>query len=117
MSIVTLARRTGLAALLLLATALAVGCGGGGGWYSPEYGTLEVRNDPFSFEGIDAVEVSQFLGPVDHYDLFLSPGELDWIALVPGDYDVDVLWSDGSVDTYFDVGLYDGLTTTVTAVN
>lgn len=103
-----------LLAAVLLATA---SCGGGGGWYYEPYGTLEVRNDPFSFEGIDAVELSMFLGPIDHYDLFLAPGDLDWIDLIPGTYDVDILWSDGAVDTFFDVDIYDGATTIVTGLN
>ncbi len=56
-------------------------CGGGGSHYDPYLGTLEVRNDNFSIFGIDTVEVSQPFGPIDAYDLFLAPGERDFIDL------------------------------------
>ena len=103
-------------AILLLAAIPAVGCGGGG-YYGPPAGTLEVRNSPSSFEGIDAVEVSTPFGPIDHFDVFLAPGEREFIDLVAGGYDVDLLWSDNWVDTIYAVGIYDGTTTTVTGVN
>ena len=106
-------------ALLALAALAATGCGGGGygGFGGAASGSLEIQNDPFSSEGIDAIEVSVPYGPVDHYDLFLAPGENDFVDLYPDAYDVDVLWSDGSVDTYHDVEIEDGLTTTLTGWN
>ena len=102
-------------ATLVLAAFPAAGCGGGG--YGGPAGTLEVRNDFASVEGIDAVEVSTPFGPVDHFDVFLAPGEGTFIDLVPDVYDVDLLWSDASVDTVFAVDIFDGETTLVTGSN
>lgn len=105
------------APLSLGLAALALPACGGGGYYSPRSGTLEVRNDSFSFEGIDAVEVSQPFGPIDRYDVFLAPGERDFIDLIPDYYDVDLLWSDGLVDSFYGVDVYDGATTVITGSN
>ena len=115
----TLFRRLSLgflaASALGLFSLVAAGCGGGG-WYSPG-GTLEVRNDPGSFEGIDAVEISTLFGPIDHIDVFLAPGERDFIDLIPDVYDVDLLWSDNSIDPFPGTVIFDGLTTVVTGSN
>ena len=102
-------------AALVLAAFPAAGCGGGG--YGGPAGTLEVQNDSLSSEGIDAVEVSTLFGPVDHFDVFLAPGESTFIDLIPDDYDVVLLWSDASVDTFPGVSVFDGDTTTVTGSN
>ena len=111
-----LARKVLAPAILVLAAIPATGCGGGGYGYGPG-GTLEVRNDPGSFEGVEAVEVSTPFGPIDHFDVFLAPGERDFIDLIPDVYDVDLLWSDSSVDTIYAVDIYDGSTTVVTGSN
>jgi hypothetical protein len=109
--------RVGRAAVLAV-LAVAVAACGGHGWHHVEpYGTLEVENDPFSFEDLEAVELWQGYGPIDHYDLWLAPGDVDWIDLVPGLYDMDLLWSDGWVDTLYDVEIVDGWVTTVTGFN
>ena len=92
-------------------------CGGGGYFYAPRAGTLEVRNATFSFEGIDAVEVSQPFGPTDRFDVFLAPGERDFIDLIPDTYDVDLLWSDGTVDSFYAVDVYDGGVAVITGSN
>lgn len=112
----TVAARLFGVALLLMAALPAAGCGGGGGWSGPG-GTLEVRNDPGSFEGIDAVEISTPFGPVDHFDVFLAPGEVEFIDLIPDSYDVDLLWSDATFDTFLGIDIFDGLTTVVTGFN
>ena len=114
----TTLRRLAAPALAGLLALSLPGCGGGGyGFYAPVGGTLEVRNSSFSFEGIDAVEVSQPFGPVDHFNVYLAPGERDFIDLIPDSYDVDLLWSDGSVDSFFGIDIYDGSTTVVTGNN
>lgn len=113
----------------LLAAALAIaiasvaalalpGCGGGYGGYGgyAPYGTLEVVNDPFSFWGIDAVEVTPPFGPTEGWDVFLAPGE-GWDAdFVPDDYEVVLFWADGSEDVYY-VPVYDGDWTTIVGEN
>lgn len=114
----TLLRRLAAPAVLAACALASTACGGGGyGWYGAASGTLEVRNDPFSFEGIDAVEISQPFGPTDHYDVFLAPGERDFIDLEPDWYDVHLLWSDFSVDTFYGVRIYDDGTSVVTGSN
>lgn len=112
-------RRLAAPILAALVALPLVACGGGGlyGPYDPVAGTLEVRNDPFSFEGIDYVEVSQPFGPTEHYNAFLAPGDRDYFDLIPDTYDVDLFWSDGSIDTFFDVDIYDFSTTVVTGSN
>ena len=109
------AARLAIPAALLLAALPAAGCGGG--WFGGPAGTLEVQNDALSFEGIDAVEVSTPFGPVDHFDVFLAPGESTFIDLDPDVYDVDLLWSDSTIDTVFGVEVFDGTTSTVTGSN
>ena len=117
-TIKNLVRRLAGPASLGLAALSLTGCGGGGyGFYAPVGGTLEVRNAPFSFEGIDAVEISQPFGPTDHYDVLLAPGERDFIDLIPDYYDVDLLWSDGTVDSFYSIDVYDGGTAVVTGSN
>ena len=109
-------RRLAAPILLGLLSIPFSGCGGGG-YYAPVGGTLEVRNSSVSFEGIDAVEVSQPFGPTDHFDVFLAPGERDFIDLIPDVYDVDLLWSDGSIDSFFGVYIYGYSTSVVTGFN
>lgn len=102
-----------LAALLTLALALP-GCGGGYGSYYG--GTLEVENDPVSFFDIDAFEVQAGFGPIDHYDVGLTNGDVFAVDLYPDDYSVELFWSDGSSDVFF-VSVLDGYTVTVTGLN
>ena len=116
-TLVKLARRLAAPLALGLVAISIAACGGGGYADAPRAGTLEVRNDSFSFEGIDAVEVSQPFGPIDRYDVFLAPGERDFIDLIPDYYDVDLLWSDGTVDSFYSIDVYDGGTAVVTGSN
>ncbi len=112
-------RRLAAPFLAGLAAIPLVGCGGGGvyGPYEPVGGTLEIRNDYSSYEGIDAVEISQPFGPTDTFNLYLAPGDRDFIDLIPDGYDVDLFWSDGSVDSYFDIDIYPDSTTILTGSN
>ena len=113
----TLVRRV-LALVIVGAALLALpACGGGGGYYDPYVGTLEVRNDGFSLFWIDTVEVSQPFGPIDAYDVFLAPGERDFIDLAPDLYDVEFFWSDGWSDFFPGVAIYDGSTTVLVGSN
>lgn len=113
----SLARRLAAPALAIAASLLTPGCGGGGGYYDPFVGTLEVRNDVFSIFGIDTVEVSQPFGPVDAFDVFLAPGERDFIDLLPDLYDVELFWSDGSSDFFSGIAIYDHETTVLLGSN
>jgi hypothetical protein len=110
----TLRTAVALAALLCLVVALP-GCGSGYGGLDYA-GTLAVENDPFSFFVIEAFDVQAGLGPVEHYDVDLFPGEGFGLDLYPDDYDVELFWSDGSSD-FFSVTVFDGLTTTITGIN
>jgi hypothetical protein len=112
----TTLRRLAAPVLLALAAIPFAGCGGGG-YYAPVGGTLEVRNSPISFWGLDAVEVSQPFGPTDHFNVYLAPGERDFIDLIPDTYDVDLLWADGSVDSFSAIDVYGYSTTVLTGVN
>ena len=117
-TIARLVRRLAGPALVGIVSLLVPACGGGGGSsYDPYVGTLEVRNDSFSFFGIDTVEVSQPFGPVDAYDVFLAPGERDFIDLAPDLYDVELFWSDGSSDFFPGIAVYDHDTTVLVGSN
>ena len=76
-----------------------------------------MRNSPFCFEGIDFVEISTPFGPVDSFDVFLAPGDRDFIDLIPDVYDVELFWSDGSSDLFFAVDVFDFETTVLTGEN
>ena len=102
-------------AALVLVGLFAAGCGGGGG--GGPRGTLEVRNDPASFNGINAVEVTPPFGPVEHFDTFLAPGTSFFVDLFPDSYDVELFWSDSTTHMFPGVGVFDGSTTVVTGTN
>lgn len=101
---------------LALAVALPVAGCGGGGHYEVYGGTLEVVNNPASFEVIEAVEISQPFGPIESYVVNLLPGETFEIDLFPDFYDVDIFWSDGFAEGVT-VDIQDGLLTSVMFTN
>ncbi len=108
-------------AVPVLAVAAAVGLGGcgGGGHHYDDYvygGTLEIVNDPASFEIIEVIEVSQPFGPIEQYIVDLFPGETFELDLFPDFYDVAAYWSDG-FEEFFTVEIEDRLYTTVVLLN
>jgi len=110
--------RAALISAVVVGSLGLVACGGGGyGYYSPDpVGTFVLGNDDFSFETIEAVEISTFFGPTDYYEVLIFPGDYDEWDLYDDAYDVDVYWSDGRID-HLNVDVYDGLTTTVVLQN
>jgi len=102
--------------LALVAAVGLGGCGGGGHHDSVYGGTLEVVNDPASFEIIEVIEISQPFGPIEQYFVDLFPGETFEIDLFPDFYDVGAYWSDG-FEEFFTVEIVDGLYTTVVLLN
>ena len=109
--------RCGVLAVALALLFVGPGCGGGGGgYYSPE-GTLEVANDDFSSDVLDAFEVDEVGGPdFFHFNVGLFPGEAFDVGLFPATYDVTLYWNDGFVD-FAVVDVYDGLVTILTVSN
>lgn len=116
MTSIALVRRLAAPVLALAAASFGAGCGGGGHHYEVYGGTLEVVNNPSSFTMLDTVQISQPFGPVETYDVLLLPGETFEIDLFPDFYDVDVFWSDLTVDGVT-VEIDDGLVTTVVFTN
>lgn len=108
-------RRLAAPALALAIALPAAGCGGGD-HYEVYGGTLEVVNNPSSFEVIETVEISQPFGPVESYFVDLLPGETFEVDLFPDFYDVDVFWSDGFAEGVT-VDIQDGLLTSVMFTN
>lgn len=109
-------RRGGLALIAVLL--LAVGLTGCGDYYDDDYygGTLEIRNDPTSFEVIEYVNVWIPGFPIESYAMFLLPGERDFIDLYPDSYDVELEWSDGFVEYFPFVDVFDHATTLIVGV-
>lgn len=118
MSTHLLARR-GLA--LVVVAFLAIGLAGCGDYHDDDYyyygGTLAIENDVTSFEVIDFVHVWVPGGPVETFAMFLLPGEIDYIDFYPDSYDVELEWSDGLIDYFPGVDIFDGETTLIVGVN
>lgn len=100
------ARKVGVLAALTLVFVAATGCGGSGYYDEVLGGTLEVVNDPLSVESIERIEISVPFGPIEAYDVLLLPGDGWQIDLFPDSYDVDVYWSDLTVD-HLVIDVYD----------
>ena len=109
--------RRGLA--LLAVAVLALGLVGCGDYYDDDYygGTLEVRNDPTSFESIEYVNVWVDGGPIESFAMFLLPGENDFIDFYPDTYTVQLEWSDALVETFPFVDIYDDSITLIVGIN
>jgi hypothetical protein len=108
-----------LRACIVLAACLALlGLNGCGSSYVAT-GTIEIHNSAFSFEAIDSVTITQQFGPDEFfYNVFLAPGESFFASgLRVGTYTVRLFWTDAAVDTFFDVDVFEGTTTTVVGEN
>ena len=109
--------RRGLPMIVLLVVSLSLaGCGD---YYDDDYygGTLQVTNDPSSFEVIEFVNLWVPGGPIESYAFFLMPGETDFIDLYPDSYTVELEWSDALVETFDFVDVFDHATTLIVGVN
>jgi hypothetical protein len=108
-------------ALLALLAALALplaSCGHGHHHHHDDDGTLEVCNDFASTWGIDEVEVEDEFGDIIVYEVFLAPGECDFVDDFEEDeYIVRLFWSDGNTVDEFFVDIFDDEITTVTGFN
>jgi hypothetical protein len=108
-------RLAGLAAVLLAAFALAA-CGGGGG--GSDFGTLEVHNEFGSFFAVDYVETfDQLSGEVIGFSVLIFPGTSGFFSLLPGPYDVTVVYEDSTSFFFFDVDIFEDFVTRVSAFN
>jgi hypothetical protein len=107
------ARSVPVVAVLLGALALA-GCGGGH-HHDHFEGTLEVFNDDFSTDFVDAVDIE---GDFDDFfsDIDLLPGDSLFVDLYPDEYEVTIFWGDFSVEVFF-VDVFDDFVTTLTVSN
>lgn len=110
--------RLGAWAALLLAV-LFLSCGGAGGAHAPA-GGLQVFNDG----GLPMTELyvtstrNAYWGPDQLAGASLLPGDAITLApLVPDAYDIQAVFSDGSVDTLYDVQVLDGATAVVSMMN
>jgi hypothetical protein len=111
-------RRLGAWAALLL-TVLAVSCAGGGGYYSPA-GALQASNDGSlaMMQLFVTSSSSPDWGPDQLGGAPLLPGDTVTISpLMPDSYDVQAVFSDGSVDTVGGVLVYDQTTAFVSMIN
>lgn len=112
----------------LFTVALALSCGGGGGGYGyqgvtpvlPAGGDLQVYNAGSSpLVSLYVTSSSSTTWGVDQlapYSIF--PGSTYDVTNLPSDlFDVQAVFSDGTVDTVFDVPIQDGISTPLTMMN
>jgi hypothetical protein len=116
-TIASRAKRWMLAILLAAAPAALAACGGGEAYVWDPSGTLVVENDFDSWEGIEQVVVTDPWGDSDVFDVWLAPGDWTDFELLPDDYDVELVWSDGWVDEFWGVPVFEDEETVVTGLN
>jgi hypothetical protein len=104
--------------VLVVASLGLVGCGCCDDDYEDVYGgTLRVVNSSASTFAIDRLELFIPGNPTEAWDLFLLPGEDMFIDLYPADYVVELFWSDGLIETFPDVAVWDDELTTIIGEN
>jgi hypothetical protein len=111
-------RRPLLIAFLSLCLLMLSACGGGGGGHFIVSGTLEVQNDFASFWSIEYIEAyDSFRGELHSFNVLLFPGESFFVDLLPGSYEVLVVYEDGASFFFPDVDIFEGRITTVTTLH
>ncbi len=93
---------------LIAITVALCGCGAAG----DPMGQLRVENSALSSESIVRVRIVKGLD-VDDINVTIDPNQFWQIGLEPGLYDVQLSWSDFSVDNFFAVVIADGLITPI----
>lgn len=111
-------RRIALVLSLALCLSALASCGGGGGGHFIVSGTLEVQNDFASFWSIEYIEAyDSFRGELHSFNVLLFPGESFFVDLLPGSYEVLVVYEDGASFFFPDVDIFEGRITTVTTLH
>lgn len=77
---------------------------------------IEVVNDCASSWGIDAVEIEDSIGVIDHFDVFLVPCDGRLFEVAPDAYEIRLYWSNADVFVYNEV-VADGDFLQIQAVN